>query len=52
MANRTKKNPRTSFIICRSTKAEKAKLEKEAKDKGYEFSRYIRSLLGFVEDND
>lgn len=52
MANRKKVNPRTSFIICRSTKAEKAKLEQDAKSKGYDFSKYIRKLLGFVEDND
>jgi hypothetical protein len=51
MANRRKVNPRTSFIICRVTSAEKAFLEKQAKDSVLDFSVYIRSLLKLKEEN-
>jgi hypothetical protein len=52
MANRSKKNPRTSFVIARATKDEKLNLEKQAKTNGYPFSKYVRKLLGFIEDNE
>lgn len=52
MANKKKINPRTSFIITRATSQEKKDLERDAKTKGYSFSKYVRKLLGFNEDND